>query len=216
MLFSTSKNDSLIYNILSYNPMINKSFVDVVLNSCYMVFDKQVPGFRIIYKKEISNLFSEKLSEKKLKTKNLQNPKVFDVYMYAMFRVFYKRLRDKPKIQLILKFIGKKIYDEFKRKNKLFSNVKKDLAIIQRYFQKNKFFASSQISWSDKKRFRQIISSPVIYDAAKEIYSELGFSINIVSKVMEAYFNEYKIKVFEKHFNPYQQNKKIIEFWEFK
>ena len=85
--------------------MINKKFVDIMLNSCYMVFDKQVPGFRIIYKKEISNLFSEKLSEKKLKTKNLQNPKVFDVYNYAMFRVFYKRLRDKAKIQLILKFI---------------------------------------------------------------------------------------------------------------
>jgi hypothetical protein len=33
---------------------------------------------------------------------------------------------------------------------------------------------------------------------------------------MEAYFNEYKIKVFEKHFNPYQEKKKIIEFWEFK
>ena len=49
-----------------------------------------------------------------------------------------------------------------------------------------------------------------------EIYNELGFSANLVSKVMEAYFNEYKLKVFEKHFNPYQQNKKIVEFWEFK
>ncbi len=196
--------------------MIGKGFVETVLNSCYMVFDKQVPGFRIIYKKEISNLFSEKLAEKKLKTKNIQNPKVFDVYIYSMFRVFYKRLRDKPKIQLILKFIGKKIYDDFKKKNKVTGNVKKDLPVIQRYFQKNKFFTNTQITWSDKKRFRHIINNPVIYDAAKEIYTELGFSINIVSKVMEAYFNEYKIKVFEKHFNPYQQNKKIIEFWEFK
>jgi hypothetical protein len=196
--------------------MINKKFVDAMLNSCYMVFDKQVPGFRIIYKKEISNLFSEKLSEKKLKTKNLQNPKVFDVYNYAMFRVFYKRLRDKAKIQLILKFIGKKIYDEFKKKNKLSGNIKKDLALLQKYFKKHKYFVNSQITWSDKKRFKHIISGPVTYESSRDIYNELGFSVNLVSRVMEAYFNEYKIKVFEKHFNPYQEKKKIIEFWEFK
>ena len=196
--------------------MINKKFVDIMLNSCYMVFDKQVPGFRIIYKKEISNLFAEKLSEKKLKTKNLQNPKVFDVYNYAMFRVFYKRLRDKAKIQLILKFIGKKIYDEFKKKNKLAGNIKKDLALLQRYFKKNKYFVNSQVTWSDKKRFKHIISGPVTYESSRDIYTELGFSVNLVSRVMEAYFNEYKIKVFEKHFNPYQEKKKIIEFWEFK
>ena len=196
--------------------MLSKTFVETTLNSCYLVFDKQVPGFRIIYKKEISNLFSEKLQEKKLKTKNLQNTKVFDVYIYAMFRVFYKRLRDKPKIQLILKFIGKKIYDEFKRKNKLKGDIKKDLPVILKYFQKAKFFSNSQIAWLDKKRFKQTISNPVIYESARDIYAELGFSINLVSKVMEAYFNEYKVKVFEKHFNPYQQPKKIIEFWEFK
>jgi len=196
--------------------MINKKFVDAMLSSCYMVFDKQVPGFRIIYKKEISNLFSEKLSEKKLKTKNLQNPKVFDVYNYAMFRVFYKRLRDKAKIQLILKFIGKKIYDEFKKKNKLSGNIKKDLLLLQKYFKKHKYFVNSQITWADKKRFKHIIAGPVTYESSKDIYNELGFSINLVSRVMEAYFNEYKIKVFEKHFNPYQEKKKIIEFWEFK
>ena len=196
--------------------MINKKFVDVMLNSCYMVFDKQVPGFKIIYKKEISNLFTETLMQKRLKTKNLQNPKVFDVYNYAMFRVFYKRLRDKAKIQLILKFIGKKIYDEFKRKNRLSGNTKKDLLVLTRYFQKNKFFTRAQIVWSDKKRFKNTISSPVTYESSRDIYNELGFSINLVSKAMEAYFNEYKLKVFEKHFNPYQQNKKIIEFWEFK
>jgi hypothetical protein len=196
--------------------MISKKFVDVMLNSCYMVFDKQVPGFRIIYKKEISNLFSEKLSEKKLKTKNLQNPKVFDVYNYAMFRVFYKRLRDKAKIQLILKFIGKKIYDEFKKKNKLSGNIKKDLVTLQKYFKKNKYFINSQITWADKKRFKHIISGPVTYESSRDIYTELAFSVNLVSRVMEAYFNEYKIKVFEKHFNPYQEKKKIIEFWEFK
>lgn len=196
--------------------MISKSFVDIVVDSCYMVFDKQVPGFRIIYKKEISNLFSERLQEKKLKSKNLQNPKVFDVYFFSMFRVFYKRLRDKGKIQLILKFIGKKIYDQFKRKNKLSGNIKKDLGLIQNYFKKNKFFVNSQISWSDKKRFKQTITGAVNYEACKEIYQDLGFSANLISKVMEAYFNEYKLKVFEKHFNPYQQNKKIVEFWEFK
>jgi len=196
--------------------MISKTFVDIVVDSCYMVFDKQVPGFRIIYKKEISNLFTERLSEKKLKSKNLQNQKVFDVYFFAMFRVFYKRLRDKGKIQLILKFIGKKIYDQFKKKNKPTGNVKKDLALIQNYFKKNKFFANSQISWSDKKRFRQTITGAVNYEACKEIYHDLGFSANLISKVMEAYFNEYKLKVFEKHFNPYQNNKKIVEFWEFK
>ena len=145
-------------------------------------------------------------------SKNLQNQKVFDVYFFAMFRVFYKRLRDKGKIQLILKFIGKKIYDQFKKKNKPTGNVKKDLALIQNYFKKNKFFANSQISWSDKKRFRQTITGAV----CKEIYHDLGFSANLISKVMEAYFNEYKLKVFEKHFNPYQNNKKIVEFWEFK
>lgn len=196
--------------------MINKSFVDIVINSCYMVFDKQVPGFRIIYKKEINNLFQEKLHEKKLKSKNIQNPKIFDVYFYAMFRVFYKRLRDKGKIQLILKFIGKKIYDQLKKKNKLTGHIKKDLIVIQSYFKKNRFFINSQISWTDKKRFKQIINGAVNYDACKLIYNELSFSANIVSKVMEAYFNEYKIKVFEKHFNPYQNNRKIIEFWEFK
>ncbi|MGV8150582.1 MAG: hypothetical protein ACP5NV_02535 [Candidatus Woesearchaeota archaeon] len=196
--------------------MISKAFVDVAVDSCYMVFDKQVPGFRIIYKKEISNLFAEKLQEKKLKSKNIQNPKVFDVYFYAMFRVFYKRLRDKGKIQLILKFIGKKIYDQFKKKNKLSGNVKKDMAIIQNYFKRNKFFSSAQISWSDKKRFKQTVTGVVNYEACKDIYSELGFSANLISKVMEAYFNEYKLKVFEKHFNPYQTNKKIVEFWEFK
>lgn len=196
--------------------MINKKFVDAMLGSCYMVFDKQVPGFRIIYKKEINNLFTERLSQKKLKTKNIQNPKVFDVYNYAMFRVFYKRLRDKAKIQLILKFIGKKVYDEFKRKNKLSGNTKKDLILLMKYFQKNKYFSNAQISWSDKKRFKNTIISPVTYEGSREIYTELGFSVNLVSKVMEAYFNEYKLKVFEKHFNPYQQNKKIIEFWEFK
>jgi len=196
--------------------MINKKFVDIMLSSCYMVFDKQVPGFRIIYKKEISNLFSEKLAEKKLKTKNLQNPKVFDVYNYSMFRVFYKRLRDKAKIQLILKFIGKKIYDEFKKKNKLSGNIKKDLLLLQKYFKKHKYFINSQLIWSDKKRFKHIISGPVTYESSRDIYNELGFSVNLVSRVMEAYFNEYKIKVFEKHFNPYQEKKKIIEFWEFK
>ena len=196
--------------------MIGKNFVETVFNSCYMVFDKQVPGFRIIYKKEISNLFAEKLQEKKLKSRNTQNPKVFDVYFYSMFRVFYKRLRDKGKIQLILKFIGKKVYDDFKRRNRLSGNVKKDLALIQNYFKKNRFLANAQVSWSDKKRFRQTVSGAVNYDACKEIYNELGFSANLVSKVMEAYFNEYKLKVFEKHFNPYQQNKKIVEFWEFK
>lgn len=196
--------------------MISKKFVDVMLNSCYMVFDKQVPGFRIIYKKEIANLFTEKLSEKKLKTKNLQNPKVFDVYNYSMFRVFYKRLRDKAKIQLILKFIGKKIYDEFKRKNKLSGNIKKDLLSLQKYFKKNKYFVNSQLTWQDKKRFKHTISGPVTYESSRDIYNELGFSVNLVSRVMEAYFNEYKIKVFEKHFNPYQEKKKIIEFWEFK
>ncbi len=198
------------------NAMLSKNFVETMLNCCYMVFDKQVPGFRIIYKKEISNLFSEKLAEKKLKTKNLQNPKVFDVYVYAMFRVFYKRLRDKGKIQLILKFIGKKVYDELKKKTKLSGNPKKDLPLIMKFFQKGKFFTNAQIVWSDKKRFKNIIANPITYESAKEIYQELGFSINLVSKVMEAYFNEYKIKVFEKNFNPYQQNKKIIEFWEFK
>ena len=196
--------------------MIGKKFVDVMLNSCYMVFDKQVPGFRIIYKKEISNLFSERIQEKKLKSKNLQNPKVFNEYYFAMFRVFYKRLRDKAKIQLILKFIGKKIYDDFKKKNKLSGNTKKDLALIQKYFQKNKYLINSQISWSDKKRFKQVINGCVAHEACREIYHELGFSANLISKVMEAYFNEYKLKVFEKHFNPYQQGKKIIEFWEFK
>jgi hypothetical protein len=196
--------------------MISKKFVDVMHNSCYMVFDKQVPGFRIIYKKEISNLFSDKLAEKKLKTKNLQNPKVFDVHHYAMFRVFYKRLRDKAKIQLILKFIGKKIYDEFKKKNKLTGNLKKDMTAIQKYFKKNKYFVNAQIIWSDKKRFKHIIHAPVTYESARDIYNELGFSVNLISRVMEAYFNEYKIKVFEKHFNPYQEKKKIIEFWEFK
>lgn len=196
--------------------MISKSFVNVIIDSCYMVFDKQVPGFRIIYKKEINNLFSERLREKKLKSKNLQNPKVFDVYFFSMFRVFYKRLRDKSKVQLILKFIGKKIYDQFKRKNKLSGNIKKDLALIQNYFKKNKFIANSQISWSDKKRFKQTLNGAVNYDACKEIYHDLGFSANLISKVMEAYFNEYKLKVFEKHFNPYQQTKKIVEFWEFK
>ena len=133
-----------------------------------------------------------------------------------MFRVFYKRLRDKGKIQLILKFIGKKIYDAFKKKNKLTGNVKKDLAALQKYFQKNKFYTTSQLTWSDKKRFKHVIHNPVIYDGARDIYNELGFSMNLVSKVMEAYFNEYKLKVFEKHFNPYQQNRKIVEFWEFK
>ena len=187
-----------------------------MLNSCYLVFDKQVPGFRIIYKKEITNLFSERIIDKKLKTKNIQNPKVFDIYNYAMFRVFYKRLRDKAKIQLILKFIGKKVYDEFKKKNKLTGNTKKDLLTIQKYFQKNKYFTNAQITWSDKKRFKQIVSNSVTYESSRDIYNELGFSVNLVSKVMEAYFNEYKLKVFEKHFNPYQQNKKIIEFWEFK
>ena len=196
--------------------MISKSFVDTMLNSCYLVFDKQVPGFRIIYKKEITNLFSERIIDKKLKTKNIQNQKVFDVYNYAMFRVFYKRLRDKAKIQLILKFIGKKVYDEFKKKNKLTGNTKKDLFTIQKYFQKNKYFTNAQITWSDKKRFKQIINNSVTYESSRDIYNELGFSVNLVSKVMEAYFNEYKLKVFEKHFNPYQQNKKIIEFWEFK
>jgi hypothetical protein len=188
----------------------------VMLDGCYNVFDKQVPGFKIIYKKEIQTLFIERLYQKKVKTKNLQNPKVLDAYNYAMFRVFYKRLRDKAKIQLILKFIGKKIYDQFKKKNKLSGNVKKDLPVIMRFFQKNRFFASYQISWSDKKQFKQVLASPVVYESSKEIYHELGFSVNLVSKVMEAYFNEYKLKVFEKHFNPYQQNKKIIEFWEFK
>jgi len=196
--------------------MISKSFVGAMLNSCYLVFDKQVPGFRIIYKKEITNLFSERIIDKKLKTKNIQNPKVFDIYNYAMFRVFYKRLRDKAKIQLILKFIGKKVYDEFKKKNKLTGNTKKDLLTIQKYFQKNKYFTNAQITWSDKKRFKQIVSNSVTYESSRDIYNELGFSVNLVSKVMEAYFNEYKLKVFEKHFNPYQQNKKIIEFWEFK
>ena len=196
--------------------MINKKFVEVIHNSCLMVFDKQVPGFRIIYKKEISNLFNERLAEKKLKTKNVQNPKVFDVYTYSMFRVFYKRLRDKGKIQLILKFIGKKIYDAFKKKNKLTGNVKKDLAALQKYFQRNKFYTTSQLTWADKKRFKHVINNPIIYEGARDIYTELGFSINLVSKVMEAYFNEYKLKVFEKHFNPYQQNHKIVEFWEFK
>lgn len=196
--------------------MISKSFTDIMFNSCYMVFDKQVPGFRIIYKKEIANLFNERIAEKKLKTKNIQNPKVFDVYNYSMFRVFYKRLRDKAKIQLILKFIGKKIYDEFKRKNKLTGNTKKDLLAIQRFFQKHKYFTNAQITWSDKKRFKQVITNAVTYESAREIYNELGFSVNLVSKVMEAYFNEYKLKVFEKHFNPYQQSHKIIEFWEFK
>jgi hypothetical protein len=181
-----------------------------------MVFDKQVPGFRIIYKKEISNLFAEKLEEKKLKTKNIQNPKVFDVYHYAMFRVFYKRLRDKAKIQLILKFIGKKIYDDFKRRNKLSGNTKKDLLLIVKHFKKNKFFSNAQVTWQDKKKFKTVIVSPVTYESSRDIYTELGFSVNLVSRVMEAYFNEYKIKVFEKHFNPYQQNKKIVEFWEFK
>jgi len=181
-----------------------------------MVFDKQVPGFRIIYKKEISNLFNERLHAKKLKSKNIQNPKIFEVYYFAMFRVFYKRLRDKAKIQLILKFIGKKIYDEFKKKNKLSGNTKKDLALIQKYFQKNKYYNNAQVSWSDKKRFKQVINGCVVYESCKEIYHELGFSANLVSKVMEAYFNEYKLKVFEKHFNPYQQHKKIVEFWEFK
>jgi hypothetical protein len=196
--------------------MLGKYFVDTLLNSCYMVFDKQVPGFRIIYKKEISNLFIERLSQKKVKTKNLQNPKVFDIYNYSMFRVFYKRLRDKAKIQLILKFIGKKIYDEFKRKNKLSGNIKKDLLLLQRYFQKNKYFSNAQMTWLDKKSFKHVLNNPVIYDGARDIYIELAFSINLTSKVMEAYFNEYKIKVFEKHFNPYQQNRKIIEYWEFK
>lgn len=196
--------------------MISKSFVGVAIDSCYMVFDKQVPGFRIIYKKEISNLFIERLQEKKLKSKNLQNPKVFDAYFFAMFRVFYKRLRDKGKIQLILKFIGKKIYDQFKRKNKPSGNVKKDVALIQTYFKKNKFFTNAQISWIDKKRFKHTMTGAVNYEACKEIYAELGFSTSLVSKVMEAYFNEYKLKVFEKHFNPYQSNKKIVEFWEFK
>jgi hypothetical protein len=211
-----STTDRLIYNISFMRLMINKKFVDVLLNSCYMVFDKQVPGFRIIYKKEIANLFSDRLSEKKLKTKNIQNPKVFDVYNYSMFRVFYKRLRDKAKIQLILKFIGKKIYDEFKRKNRLSGNVKKDLALLQKWFKKNKYFVNSQIVWQDKKRFKHTISSPAMYESARDIYNDLGFSVNLISKVMEAYFNDYKIKVFEKHFNPYQTNKKIIEFWEFK
>ena len=196
--------------------MISKTFVNITIDSCYMVFDKQVPGFRIIYKREISNLFTERLQENKLKSKNLQNPKVFDVYFFAMFRVFYKRLRDKGKIQLILKFIGKKIYDQFKKKNNPTGNVKKDLALIQNYFKKNKFFVNSQISWTDKKRFKQTISGSVNYEACKEIYNDLGFSANLIGKVMEAYFNEYKLKVFEKHFNPYQNNKKIIEFWEFK
>ncbi|GIU69259.1 MAG: hypothetical protein KatS3mg002_0495 [Candidatus Woesearchaeota archaeon] len=167
-------------------------------------------------KKEINNLFLEKLHENKLKSKNIQNPKVFDAYFYAMFRVFYKRLRDKGKIQLILKFIGKKIYDHLKRKNKISGNIKKDLTVIQNYFKKNRFFINSQISWTDKKRFKQTINGMVNYDACKEIYNELGFSANIISRVMESYFNEYKIKVFEKHFNPYQHNKKVIEFWEFK
>ena len=181
-----------------------------------MVFDKQVPGFRIIYKKEITTLFTSRLAEKKIKTKNLQNQKVFDIYYYAMFRVFYKRLRDKAKIHLILKFIGKKVYDEFKKKNKVSGNMKKDLALIQRYFIKNKFFTASQFSWTDKRSFKYTINGPVIYEGAKDIYNELGFSVNVFSKVLEAYFNEFKIKAFERNFNPYQQNKKIIEYWEFK
>jgi len=196
--------------------MLNKKFVEVMLNSCYNVFDKQVPGFRIIYKKEISNLFTERLSDKKIKTKNIQNPKVFDVYNYAMFRVFYKRLRDKAKIQLILKFIGKKIYDEVKKKQKLHSNIKKDLIVLQQYFKKSKYFSSSQLTWQDKKRFKHVIINPVTYESSRDIYTELGFSVNLVSRVMDAYFNEYKIKIFEKHFNPYQEKRKIIEFWEFK
>ncbi len=196
--------------------MISKQFVESYTNSCYLVFDKQVPGFRIIYKKEISTLFVATLAERKIKTKNIQNPKVFDSYNYAMFRVFYKRLRDKAKIHLIMKFIGKKIYDEFKRKNKVSGNLKKDLSTIQRYFQKSKFFSNAQFSWTDKKSFKYIINAPVTYEGSKEIYNELGFSINVFSKVLEAYFNEFKIKAFERNFNPYQQNKKIIEFWEFK
>lgn len=196
--------------------MINKYLLNTIIESCYAVFDKQVPGFRIIYKKEINTLFYEKLQANKIKSKNIQNPKVFDAYFYAMFRVFYKRLRDKAKIQLILKFIGKKIYDAVKKKNKLSGNIKKDLLIINNYFKKNKIITNAQVSWSDKKRFRQTIVGAVYYDACKEIYNELGFSPNIISKVLESYFNEYKIKVFEKHFNPYQSNKKIVEFWELK
>lgn len=196
--------------------MISKTFVDIVLNNCYTVFDKQVPGFRIIYKKEIQTLFTARLNEKKVKSKNLQNQKVFDIYYYAMFRVFYKRLRDKAKIHLIMKFIGKKIYDEFKKKNKVSNNLKKDFVLLQKYFVKNKFFSGLQFSWTDKKSFKYTITNPVVYEGAKDIYAELGFSINIFSKVLEAYFNEFKIKAFERNFNPYQQNKKIIEYWEFK
>lgn len=197
--------------------MLNKKFVDIIVNSCYLVFDKQVPGFKIIYKKEISTLFNEKLKEKKLKSKNIQNPKVFDVYSYAMFRVFYKRLRDKGKMNLILRFIGKKIYDEIKKKAKFTSNVKKDLVVIQKYFQKNKYYKSSKIVWEDKKSFKYLMNSPVIFNSAKELFHELGFAQHFSSRVIEAYFNEHKIKATEKNFNPFaHQKNKVVEYWEFK
>ncbi len=197
--------------------MLSKSFVDVVTISCYNVFDKQVPGFRIIYKKEISTLFTERLKEGKVKSKNLQNPAVFDRYSYAMFRVFYKRLRDKPKMTLILRFIGKKIYEDVKKKSKFTGNIKKDLILIQKYFQKNKYYKSSKIIWEDKKSFKYIMNTPVIFNGAKELYHELGFAQHFSSRVIEAYFSERKIKASEKNFNPFSHSKsKVIEYWEFK
>jgi hypothetical protein len=211
---------------------LDLEFAQSVIEASYKGFEKIVPKFRNNYEAKVEQYYQQELELLGIEVPDIAEPQVFDALSYAMFKVFGENISKPNERMRVTEIIGRLLYNEIKGKTSLrVSGNPKDLSIVKEglekiigYFKDVGYVKDAEIIWEidqsvwlekGKGTFYYVMTDPVILPSAQSLYREMGFAQHFSSRVIEAFFNEFKVDAKEdKNFDPTQYDaEKVIEKW---